>query len=147
LKIMVAFAVESEAMCEQLYYSNKGNGGPGGDGYACSHGDTVASMDRQISALKSWAKTNAAWMEIAYSAADARRIVGAGKLAVVLGVESDYAFGAEDRTFDPVDRLDHYYDAGVRTFYLAHKVTSRLAGADVYRSKTTKDGKAIRASQ
>lgn len=147
LKLMVAFAVESEAMCEQLYYANKGNGGPGGDGYACSHGDTVKSMDRQIDALKDWAKANASWMEIAYSAADARRIINAGKLAIVLGVESDYAFGAEDRTFDPVNRLNHYYDSGVRTFYLAHKVSSRLAGADIYRAKTETGGKVIRATQ
>lgn len=147
LKIMVAFAVESEPMCEQLYYENKGNGGPGGNGWACSHGDTLASMDRQIDSLKDWAKRNASWMEIAYSAADARRIVNAGKLAIVLGVESDYAFGAEDRTFDPVERLDHYYDKGVRTFYLAHKLNSRLAGADIYRSKGTSDGKVIRATQ
>ncbi len=147
LKLMVAFAVESEAMCEQLYYANKGNGGPGGNGYACSHGDTVKSMDRQINALKAWVKANASWMEVAYSAADARRIINGGKLAIVLGVESDYAFGAEDRTFDPVNRLDHYYDMGVRTFYLAHKVSSRLAGADIYRSKDEMGGKVIRATQ
>ena len=147
LKLMVAFAVESEAMCEQLYYANKGNGGPGGDGYACSHGDTVKSMDRQIDAIKDWAKANSSWMEIAYTAADARRIIKADKLAIVIGVESDYAFGAEDRTFDPVDRLNHYYDAGVRTFYLAHKVSSRLAGADIYRSKDEIGGKIIRATQ
>ncbi len=147
LKLMVAFAVENEAMCEQLYYANKGNGGPGGNGYACSHGDTVKSMDRQIKALKSWVAANSSWMEVAYSAADARRIIKAGKLAIVLGVESDYAFGAENRTFDPVNRLNHYHDLGVRTFYLAHKVTSRLAGADIYRAKTEMGGKVIRATQ
>jgi len=147
LKIMVAFAVESEAMCEQLYYANKGNGGPGGNGYACSHGDTVKSMERQIAALKKWVKANSAWMEVAYTAADARRIVKANKLAIVLGVESDYAFGAEDRRFDPVGRLNRYHDLGVRTFYLAHKITSRLAGADIYRGKGEVAGKVMRATQ
>lgn len=147
LKLMVAFAVESEAMCEQLYEANKGNGGPGGNGYACSHGDTIKSMERQIASLKSWAKANKSWMEVAYTAADARRIIEADKLAIVLGVESDYAFGAEDRTFDPVGRLNRYHQLGVRTFYLAHKVTSRLAGADIYRAKTEVGGKVIRATQ
>ena len=146
LQIMVAFAVESEAMCEQLYYANKGNGGAGGD-YGCSHGDTKASMKRQIDATKAWAKANSDWMEVAYSAKDARRIVNAGKLAIVLGVESDYAFGAEDRRFDPVSRLEYYYKLGVRTFYLAHKVNSRLAGADIYRSEDEVGGKIIRATQ
>jgi len=147
LKIMVAFAVENEAMCEQLYYANKGNGGPGGDGFACVPGDSLASMDRQIKALKAWAKANSSWMGIAYTAADARRLVNAGKLAVVLGIESEYSFGAEDRDFDPVERLEHYQSLGVRAFYLAHKINSRLAGADIYRSKSEMGGKIIRANQ
>lgn len=147
LKLMVAFAVENEAMCEQLYYENKGRGGPGGDGYACSRGDSIDSLERQIAAMKAWAQENASWMEIAYSAADARRIIATNKLAIVIGIESEYAFGAEDRTFDPVTRLDRYFDLGVRTFYLAHKINSRLAGADIYRAKDTKAGKAVRATQ
>jgi len=147
MKIMVAFAVENEAMCEQLYYANKGHGGAGGAGYACSKGDSVQSLERQLDALKAWVQANSSWMEIAYTAADARRIVLAGKLAIVLGIESEYSFGAEDRTFDPVDRLKRYYDKGVRTFYLAHKINSRLAGADIYYPKTTSAGKAMRATQ
>jgi microsomal dipeptidase-like Zn-dependent dipeptidase len=147
MKIMVAFAVENEAMCEQLYYSNKGNGGPGGAGYPCSRGDSLESLERQINAIKAWVKENSSWMEIAYSASDARRIVNANKLAIILGIESEYSFGAEDRKFDPVTRLNRYYDMGVRTFYLAHKINSRLAGADIYWPKDTSPGKAIRATQ
>ncbi len=147
MKIMVAFAVENEAMCEQLYYANKGNGGPGGNGYACSTGDSYASLTRQLDSIKAWAAAHASWAEIAYTAADVRRIVAANKLAVILGIESEYAFGAEDRTFDPVTRLESYYNQGVRTFYLAHKINSRLAGADIYYPKTTNAGKAIRATQ
>jgi hypothetical protein len=147
MKVMVAFAVENEAMCENLYYANKGHGGPGGDGYACSKGDSYASLKRQLDNIKAWAAAHAAWAEIAYSAEDARAIVNANKLAVVLGIESEYAFGAENRTFDPVARLEAYYGQGVRTFYLAHKINSRLAGADVYYPKTTDAGRAIRATQ
>lgn len=142
LEIMVAFAVENEALCEHLHDPN-----PDGAGFPCSHGDSLASLERQLVALKQWAAANAAWVEIAYSAADARRIVAAGKLAVVLGIESDYAFGAEDRRFDPVARLEHYYELGVRTFYMAHKVNSRLAGADIYRSRRDSGGKLIRTIQ
>jgi microsomal dipeptidase-like Zn-dependent dipeptidase len=147
MRIMVAFAVENEAMCEQLYYANKGKGGTGGDGYPCSKGDSLASLERQLDALKAWAAANSSWMEIAYTAADARRIVNADKLAIVLGIESEYSFGAEDRTFDPVERLNRYYDKGVRTFYLAHKINSRLAGADIYHSNDSVGGKTIRATQ
>jgi microsomal dipeptidase-like Zn-dependent dipeptidase len=149
MRIMVALAVENEAMCEQLYYANKGLGGAGGDGYACSHGDSFNSLKRQLDNLKAWAADpkNSPWMEIAYSAADARRIINNDKLAIILGIEAEYAFGAEDRTFDPVDRLNEYYDLGVRTFYLAHKINSRLAGADVYFPSDSMPGKAIRVTQ
>ena len=147
MKIMVAYAVENEAMCEQLYYENRGGGGAGGGGYACSRGDSVASLERQLENLKRWALANASWMEIAYSAADARQIVNANKLAIVLGIEAEYAFGAEDRTFDVLNRLYRYYDQGVRTFYLAHKLNSRLSGADIYYPKTSELGKAVRAVQ
>lgn len=147
MKIMVALAVENEAMCEQVYYSNKGNGGPGGAGYPCSKGDSLESLERQLDALKAWVKENSSWMEIAYTAADARRIVNANKLAIILGIESEYSFGAESRTFDPVERLKRYYDQGVRTFYLAHKINSRLAGADIYYPQHTDAGNAVRATQ
>ncbi|HRY26017.1 MAG: membrane dipeptidase [Geminicoccaceae bacterium] len=146
MKILVAFAVESESMCELVYYDNRGKGGAGGAGYPCSEGDSLASLVRQIDALKAWAAAHD-WAEIAYSAAEARAIANAGKLAVVLGVEADYTWGAEDRTFDPVARLRDYRDMGVRTFYLAHKINSRLAGADIFRSPSEQDGKSIRALQ
>ena len=147
MKIMVAYAIENEALCEQIYYANVGKGGPGGDGTPCSRGDSVASLERQLDAIRAWVDRNSDWMEIAESAAEARRIVHADKLAIVLGIEAEYAFGAEDRTFDPVARLARYYDQGVRTFYLSHKLNSRLSGADVYFPKFSSVGAAIRATQ
>ena len=147
MKILVAYALENEALCEQIYYSNVGKGGPGGDGYPCSRGDSVVSLERQLDAIRAWVGRNSDWMEIAETAAEARRIVHSDKLAVVLGIEAEYAFGAEDRTFDPVARLARYYDQGVRTFYLSHKLNSRLSGADVYYPKFSGAGAAIRATQ
>jgi len=147
MRIMVAFAVDNEPMCETLYYENLNGGGAGGNGYACTPGDSIRSLERQIQATKDWAAANSDWMEIAYNASDARRIVNMNKLAIVLGVESDYTFGAENKTFDPVNRLNRLYNKGVRTFYLAHKVNSRLTGADVYAPKNTALGKAVRANQ
>lgn len=147
MKVLVAFAIESEAMCELLYYENLGGGGAGAAGYPCTTGDSKASLVRQINSLKAWATAHSSWAEIAYTAADARRIANANKLVVVLGIEAEYAFGAEDSTVAPVTRLEEYHAMGVRTFYLAHKLNSRLAGADVYHAKTDDDGKVIRAQQ
>ncbi|HHL32179.1 MAG TPA: hypothetical protein ENJ41_06295, partial [Oceanospirillales bacterium] len=147
LKIMVAYALENEAMCEQLYYSNKGNGGAGGDGYPCNRGDSWPSLKRQLDAIKAWALANDDWMQVAYTATQAREIVNANKLAIILGIESEYSFGAESSTFDPVDRLNQYYQEGVRTFYLAHKMNSRLSGADIFLPKNSLGGRAIRLNQ
>lgn len=147
MRIMVAFAVENEAMCEQLYYVNKGNGGAGGDGFACSRGDSWASLKRQLDNLKAWAVENKDWMQIAYTADQARKIVQSGKLAIVLGIESEYAFGSEASKIDPVERLNKYHAEGVRTFYLAHKINSRLSGADLYMPRGSAPGRALRAVQ
>ena len=98
--------------------------------------------------LKNGAKVNKDWVEIAYTADEARRIINNNRLAVILGIESEYAFGAEDRKFDPVERLNKYYDEGVAaTFYLAHKINSRLSGADIFMPQSTAGGRAIRTSQ
>lgn len=147
MRILVAFAMDNEAMCEQLYYANKGNGGPGGKGHPCSKGDSFESLKRQLDSIKAWAARNSAWVKIAYSAKEAREIVEADKLAIILGIEADYAFGAENRTFDPVTRLNRYYNEGVRTFYLAHKINSRLSGADIFLPKSDAGGKALRVTQ
>ena len=146
MKLMVAYAVESEPLCHLLQSYNVGGGGAGGDGYECVPGDSFRSLRRQVNAIKDWA-ARVSFAEIALDAWDARRIIGEGKLAIVLGVEADYAFGAESSSVDPVARLERYHRLGVRTFYLAHKVNSRLAGADVYRPKDTDLGKLIRAQQ
>ncbi|MEM6662827.1 MAG: Dickkopf N-terminal cysteine-rich domain-containing protein, partial [Pseudomonadota bacterium] len=110
-------------------------------------GDSYKSTVDQIKAIKAWVAANRDWMQIAYSPRQARRIINAGKLAIIIGIESDYDFGAEDRRFDPVKRLDEYYRMGVRTFYMAHKINSRLAGADIYRPPHTTPGKLIRNMQ
>lgn len=147
MRIMVAYAVENEVMCDLLYEANLGNGGTGGDGWECQRGDSFQSLERQVNAIKAWAAENSSWMEIAYSASEARHIVQRGKLAIIIGIEADYAFGAENQTFPPVRRLNEYHDMGVRTFYISHKLNSRLSGADIYRSPEESSGQLLRMNQ
>jgi len=147
MRIMVAYAMDNETMCDSLYEYNLGNGGPNDDGWSCQRGDSLFSLDRQIRATKAWARANSDWMEVALTAADARRIVESGKLAIIIGIEADYAFGAESKTFDVVERLNLYHQMGVRTFYPAHKLNSRLTGADIYRSVEENPGRLLRINQ
>ena len=52
--------------------------------------DDTAAVERTLGAIREFvAGEGRGWAEIAYSSADARRIVGAGKLALVLGIEVD----------------------------------------------------------
>ncbi len=65
------------------------------------------------------------WVEIALTPEDARRIVGEGKLAFVLGVEASHIMGEGD--WRP--QLDELYELGVRTLQPVHQLDNRFAGA------------------
>lgn len=147
MRVMVAYAMDSEAMCKQLYGPNLGNGGGTGPAIPCSNGDSYNALRIQIENIKAWAQANSSWVGIAKTAERARELARENRLVIVLGVEADYAFGAESQTFDPVNRLEQYYEMGVRTVYLAHKLNSRLSGADVYKSSKSEAGKMIRTVQ
>ncbi|MCA9681628.1 MAG: membrane dipeptidase [Myxococcales bacterium] len=65
------------------------------------------------------------WVEIALSPEDARRIVGEGKLAMVLSIEASHIFGDADWQTS----LDEVYDLGVRTLQIVHQLDNRFGGA------------------
>ena len=83
----------------------------------------------------------AAFAEIAYSAADARRIVGAGKLALVLGLEVE-DFGNFTRTLAGKSDADarrivqqylrDLHTAGVRHVFPIHLTNNAFGGTAVY---------------
>lgn len=82
------------------------------------------SAARQIRFIKEMAKTNKDWMEIAYSAADARRIIKADKLALILSVEMDrLGTGAI---------MDLVLGHGVRHVIPVHLVDNDFGGTAVY---------------
>ena len=68
------------------------------------------------------------WAAIALSPAHARQIIAAGKLAIVLSVESTEPF---DNRADWQSVLDEYHALGVRTFQMGGHINSQFAGATV----------------
>src|SRR4029450_9977699 len=99
----------------------------------CTHGDSRESVMRQIDELKQFAANHSDFMEIAYTPAQARDIINnRKKLAVVIGIEADYAGGTEKVPVDLTRRLQDYFRRGARTIYLAHMVNTRLAGSAQY---------------
>src|SRR3954470_7620254 len=76
------------------------------------------------------------WLRIVTSAREARRVIRAGKLAVLLGVESSNPFGCSESlgraqcTTAAVDRgLGLYKRLGISGMFIAHWVDNAFAGA------------------
>jgi microsomal dipeptidase-like Zn-dependent dipeptidase len=130
LRLMVVHAVDSLAMCQMV---EKAVTHPASSAtYDCDWGDSYTSLTRQIEMAKQFVSRHKDWIEIAYTSADARRIIGANKMAWVLGIEADYAWGSERTAVDLHERVQQYHTHGVRAMYLAHQLNTRLAGAAIY---------------
>jgi microsomal dipeptidase-like Zn-dependent dipeptidase len=87
--------------------------------------DEMADVRLQLQMAGEFAATHD-WVEIALSAADARRIIGEGKLAFVLSVEASHIMQGPG---DWRPMLDELYGLGVRTLQPVHQVDNRFAGA------------------
>jgi microsomal dipeptidase-like Zn-dependent dipeptidase len=81
------------------------------------------SVVKQMSALRELVALNSSWMEIAQSAADARRIIGQDKLAIVPGVELDQ-LGSYDP--DPEREVEFLWGLGVRAVTPIHAVDNHV---------------------
>ena len=121
LSVMVALTVNNELLAEIL------NGNPPYDDR------TVA--ERQIAETIRMVERHA-FMEVAYSSSDLIRIVGEGKLAVILGMEVD-RIGNYGRLDAPTEaevraELQHLHRLGVRYVFPIHLVDNAFGGAAVY---------------
>ncbi|HYO75091.1 MAG TPA: hypothetical protein VE010_01405, partial [Thermoanaerobaculia bacterium] len=119
--------------------------------------DDRGSADVQIADIKRWASlpANRDWVGIAYSPADARRLIGQNKLALVLGVELDLLgnfapnrswTAPEIRVLPPnpapheeaavrtalAGELDRLYAMGVRQITPFHYVSGVFGGTAIF---------------
>ncbi len=133
LRVMVALSVNSQLLAKAV----------NGD----SPTSDVPSSDLQIREIKKFVGRHPDFMEVAYSPEDLRRIVGAGKLAVILGMEID-DFGGFNQKFDnpalpaymiPLvqqgevkKEIKRIYDLGVRYVFPIHLTNNKLGGTAVY---------------
>lgn len=79
------------------------------------------------------------WFRIVYTPAEAREVIKAGKLAVILGMEVDNPFdcfvnereGFQACNDDMVrERLNKYYNKGVRALFPSHKFVNGFSSGD-----------------
>ncbi|MBI5857937.1 MAG: hypothetical protein HZB42_09875 [Sphingobacteriales bacterium] len=130
---------------------------------ALGHGTNGEAIDdesvllRQTNVMKEMARTNNSWMEIAYTPADARRIILEGKLCVILGLESDVFGNFKSPDCNWVDRsedlplvsiteadanakleqkLNRYYDLGLRQVLPLHYLSKPFGGTAVFNGNT-----------
>lgn len=100
--------------------------------------DDAGAIDRQIAAAKALESSSGGWYDIVYTAAEARRAIGAGRLAVVLGVEVDNfldcrANGPGACTPDQVaPRLAALHLKGVRQVIPIHLSDNGFGGHALY---------------
>lgn len=111
--------------------------------------DMVATY-RQLAAMKTLVAKHSDFMQIAYTPAEARKIIEDGKLVVILGVEVDALFACHEKpgliseqgvalhtpcTDGWVDQeLDKLYKAGVRHVFPIHLIDNEFGGTALYRS-------------
>jgi len=130
LRIMVALAVNNHCLADAAETS-----GPN---------DDLRSMNIQIQRMREFVGRHD-FMEIALTAADVRRIIGANKLVVILGVEMDNI----GNFYDPADRkggayisnptetqmrneVDRLYSLGVRYIFPIHLTNNAFGGSAIY---------------
>jgi microsomal dipeptidase-like Zn-dependent dipeptidase len=86
--------------------------------------DEMADIEVQLQMARDFdARTD--WVEIALSPAHARQIIGSGRLAMVLSIETSKLFGSRDWRAE----LDRFHSLGVRSLQPVHQLDNRFAGA------------------
>jgi microsomal dipeptidase-like Zn-dependent dipeptidase len=135
LRVMVALAVNSHLLADAAETSG-------------SYDDEQAIED-QIEAIKVLARNHPTDFEIALNPADLRRIVSSGKLAVILGVETDnignfYApanptpsrvrYNSTPNREEVVAEIDKLWNLGVRYIFPIHLTNNVFGGSAIYES-------------
>lgn len=124
LRVMVALAVNNKTLAD----------GVAGTGDAPT--DDKASADLQIAETKAFVGRHHDFMELAFTPQDLERIVRAGKLAVVLGVEIDDIgnFNKVPKLDDRMiaDELGRLFHEGVRYVFPIHVLDNPFGGTAVY---------------
>jgi microsomal dipeptidase-like Zn-dependent dipeptidase len=133
LRLMVMLAVNNEVICK-LHKQR----------YKFRFCDDMTTVDAQIKAAKDLEKfidaefggQGKGWYRIVRTPHEARRAIRRGKMAVVLGIETDALFGCKpNSTCEDEDirrELKRYYKMGVRHIFPVHLHDNLFAGAALY---------------
>lgn len=139
LRLMVQHATTNHILCELLV-------GLGAQPARYSCNDMVAvdriidetyALERYVDALSGG--PGAGWFRVVTSPEAAREVIGQGKLAVVLGIETSILFDCflvppdgftKCTEADVVAKLDEYHAKGVRVLFPVHKFDNAFSAGD-----------------
>ena len=122
LRLMVASIADNEVLSTlwtSIGYNLAGNPVPLPDPEF-----DIKAAKKQIKFIKKLVRANKSWMQIAYSAKEAREIVSANKMAIVLALELDQL--TQQQLLELVDGY------GIRLVTLVHLVNNIFGGAAIY---------------
>ena len=121
LRLMVALVVNNELLADVT------GAGPA---------DDRSAVETQLAAMKALVARHPDFMEIALTATEARQIIAAGRLAIVLGVEVDSLGNWQregDATVDEVRTyLSELHQLGVRHMFPIHLVNNAFGGTAAF---------------
>ena len=130
LRIFVNLLVENKALCD--LYPLKRN--------SCNEMDSVRLQDRDLKALQDYIDAQnggpgKGWMRLVDDPYEARRVINAGKLAVVQGIEISQLFDCNIYNGEPLcskemidEQLEQVYRMGVRQMEIVNKFDNALGG-------------------
>ncbi len=107
----------------------------------CDETQSITAQIRTLKAMQDYVDAQSGgagqgWFRLVYTPAQARRVIAAGKLAVIIGIESSDLFGCSvtsGRTPCTKARIDRgirtYARLGVRGMFIAHWVNNAFGGA------------------
>jgi microsomal dipeptidase-like Zn-dependent dipeptidase len=131
LRVVVAQTADDQPICEIEPVKNG----------SCDETRSIKAQIKRLRGLQNYVDAQSGgpgkgWFRIVTSPAQARRVIRAGKLAVLIGIESSDLFGCSERNGKPqcgkrdIDRgLAAYKRLGVRTMFPAHWINNALAGS------------------
>ncbi len=102
--------------------------------------ETLRRQTEAVFAMQEWIDarnggTGQGWFRVVSSPAEAREVIAAGKLAVILGSEVDYLLNCTADDCDPeqiTEGVQALYDLGLRYIFPIHLKTNGFGGAAIY---------------
>lgn len=126
LRLLCIVATNSQTLCEFSHRT-----------LSCNDMEAVDRQIEGVQRMADWvARNEGGWLEVAYSASDASRIIADNRLAVIMGVEVDTLFNCGESkicTEDVVRQsLEKYFAKGVRQITPVHLADSGFGGSAFY---------------